>query len=60
MTWFADAGVSVHRLQKIAGHRDPRITERYLHPDIESLQDDGNAIAASTVPRGPQLRVVGE
>nr|WP_280204919.1 tyrosine-type recombinase/integrase [Nocardia farcinica] len=44
LTWFADAGVSVHRLQKIAGHRDPRINERYLHPDIESLQDDGNLL----------------
>ncbi|MGK8558900.1 tyrosine-type recombinase/integrase [Nocardia gipuzkoensis] len=61
LTWFADAGVPVHRLQKIAGHRDPRITERYLHPDIKSLQDDGNLLSQHLrSPRGPQLRVVGE
>ncbi|MFG3620409.1 tyrosine-type recombinase/integrase [Nocardia sp. NPDC047654] len=61
LTWSADAGVPVHRLQKIAGHRDPRITERYLHPDIKSLQDDGNLLSQHLrSPRGPQLRVVGE
>ncbi|MFI6215330.1 tyrosine-type recombinase/integrase [Nocardia brasiliensis] len=37
-TWFADAGVPLHRLQQIAGHTDPRITQRYLHPDIAALQ----------------------
>ncbi|MEU1545213.1 tyrosine-type recombinase/integrase [Nocardia sp. NPDC005745] len=59
LTWFADAGVPVHRLQKIAGHRDPRITERYLHPDIKSLQDDSNLLSQHLrSPRGPQLRVV--
>lgn len=26
LTWFADAGVPLHRLQQIAGHTDPRIT----------------------------------
>ncbi|MFI7671710.1 tyrosine-type recombinase/integrase [Nocardia sp. NPDC049526] len=29
LTWFADAGVPLHRLQQIAGHTDPRITQRY-------------------------------
>ncbi|MDO3647745.1 tyrosine-type recombinase/integrase [Nocardia mangyaensis] len=28
LTWFADAGVPVYRLQQIAGHTDPRITQR--------------------------------
>ncbi|MFG3620355.1 site-specific integrase [Nocardia sp. NPDC047654] len=45
LTWSADAGVPLHRLQKIAGHRDPRITERYLHPDIKSSQDYGRLLS---------------
>ncbi|NKY28530.1 tyrosine-type recombinase/integrase [Nocardia gamkensis] len=61
LTWFADAGVPVHRLQKIAGHTDPRITQRYLHPDIQALVEDGNLLSQHLrSPRGPQLRVVGE
>lgn len=31
LTWFADAGVLVHRLQKIAGHGSITTTQRYLH-----------------------------
>lgn len=63
LTWFADAGVPVHRLQRIAGHTDPRITQRYLHPDKKALQDDGNLLsihlrAPSRSPDGPQLRLV--
>ncbi|MGK8490438.1 site-specific integrase [Nocardia asiatica] len=45
LTWFADAGVPLHRLQRIAGHTDPRITQRYLHPDLEALRDDGNKLS---------------
>lgn len=65
LTWLADAGVPLHRLQQIAGHTDPRITQRYLHPDIESLQNDGNLLtihlrAPQRSPNGPQLRVVGQ
>ncbi|GAJ83825.1 putative site-specific recombinase [Nocardia brasiliensis NBRC 14402] len=63
LTWFADAGVPLHRLQQIAGHTDPRITQRYLHPDIEALQNDGNLLsihlrAPQRSPNGPQLRIV--
>ncbi|MGW0247588.1 tyrosine-type recombinase/integrase [Nocardia goodfellowii] len=63
LTWFADAGVPLHRLQQIAGHMDPRITQRYLHPDIEALQNDGKLLsihlrAPQRSPSGPQLRVV--
>lgn len=59
LTWFADAGVPLHRLQKIAGHTDPRITQRYLHPDMQGLNDDGNLLSQHLrSPRGPQLRVV--
>ncbi|MEU6563324.1 site-specific integrase [Nocardia nova] len=45
LTWFADAGVPLHRLQRIAGHTDPRITQRYLHPDIRALQNDGELLS---------------
>ncbi|MEU4345616.1 tyrosine-type recombinase/integrase [Nocardia sp. NPDC023852] len=45
LTWLADAGVPLHRLQRIAGHTDPRITQRYLHPDIEALRDDGQKLS---------------
>ncbi|MFE3099595.1 tyrosine-type recombinase/integrase [Nocardia tengchongensis] len=63
LTWFADAGVPVHRLQQIAGHTDPRITQRYLHPDKKALQNDGNLLsihlrAPNRSPDGPQLRLV--
>ncbi|MFI6959899.1 tyrosine-type recombinase/integrase [Nocardia sp. NPDC050408] len=63
LTWFADAGVPLHRLQQIAGHTDPRITQRYLHPDTEALQNDGNLLsihlrAPQRSPNGPQLRIV--
>ncbi|MFF2082871.1 tyrosine recombinase XerC [Nocardia sp. NPDC058176] len=63
LTWFADAGVPLHRLQQIAGHTDPRITQRYLHPDIQGLQNDGELLskhlqAPHRSPNGPQLRLV--
>lgn len=32
LTWFADAGVPLHRLQLIAGHTDPRITNAICTP----------------------------
>ncbi|WP_107656045.1 tyrosine-type recombinase/integrase [Nocardia suismassiliense] len=57
LTWFADAGVPLHRLQQIAGHTDPRITQRYLHPDIKALQNDGDLLSRFlTAPHGgPQI-----
>lgn len=45
LTWFADAGVPVHRLQRIAGHTDPRITQRYLHPALDGLRNDGDRLS---------------
>ncbi|MEV6279109.1 site-specific integrase [Nocardia sp. NPDC051832] len=56
LTWFADAGVPLHRLQQIAGHTDPRITQRCLHPEIQALQNDGEFLSASSA--GPQLPVL--
>lgn len=64
LTWFADAGVPLHRLQAIAGHTDPRITQRYLHPDIRGLQEDGELLSRflttpNSGPRIPELPVLG-
>ncbi|MFJ1454762.1 hypothetical protein [Nocardia sp. N2S4-5] len=57
--WFADADVPLHRLQQIAGHTDPRITQRYLHPDIGALQNASNLLSIHLrAPNGPQLHVV--
>ncbi|MEU6563331.1 tyrosine-type recombinase/integrase [Nocardia nova] len=42
LTWMADAGVSLHVLQKIAGHADSRTTERYLHPDRREVTGAGD------------------
>lgn len=50
LMWFADAGVPVHRLHRIAGHTDPRITQRYLHPDIRALVEDGNRLLSTFGP----------
>ncbi|MBF6298994.1 site-specific integrase [Nocardia amamiensis] len=57
LTWFADAGVPLHRLQRIAGHTDPRITQRYLHPDVKALQNDGQLLSRflTTPNSGPQI-----
>jgi len=37
LTWMADAGIPLHVLQHIAGHRQITTTQRYLHPDIRHL-----------------------
>ncbi len=41
LTWLADAGVPVHHLRKIAGHGSLTTTQRYLHPDRQSVTDAG-------------------
>jgi len=61
-TWMADAGVPVHVLRKIAGHGSLVTTQRYLHPDAQSIADAGTALSAHLTanwsPNGPQLRLV--
>ncbi|MFI6996215.1 tyrosine-type recombinase/integrase [Nocardia sp. NPDC050175] len=44
LTWYADAGVPLHRLQQIAGHADSRVTERYIRPDHTNLTEDGQLL----------------
>ncbi|MFJ9390257.1 tyrosine-type recombinase/integrase [Nocardioides sp. NPDC101246] len=33
LTWMADSEVPLDMLQRVAGHADPAVTQRYLHPD---------------------------
>jgi integrase len=69
LTWMADAGVPVHVLRKIAGHGSLVTTQRYLHPDAQSIVAAGQALSAhlaledgSLAPQrsqsGPKLRLV--
>ncbi|MEV1057820.1 site-specific integrase [Micromonospora chalcea] len=62
LTWMADAGVPVHVLRKTAGHGSLTTTQRYLHPDRQSITDAGAALSAHLKarrsPDGPQLRAV--
>ncbi len=59
---MADAGVPVHVLRKIAGHGSLTTTQRYLHPDMQSITDAGEALSLHLTmrgsPNGPQPRVV--
>lgn len=61
LTWMADGGVSLHVLQKIAGHADSRTTEKYLHPDHREVTAAGEKLSRHLRSRsGPALRVVGK
>ncbi|MFF5107329.1 tyrosine recombinase XerC [Streptomyces sp. NPDC000134] len=55
LTWFADAGVPVHVLRRIADHGSLVITQRYLHPDVRSITAAGTALSAHlTALRAPR------
>ncbi|WP_318209578.1 MULTISPECIES: site-specific integrase [unclassified Streptomyces] len=55
LTWFADAGVQVHVLRKIAGHGSLTTTQRYLHPDTHKITAAGAALSAHlSVLRAPR------
>jgi len=43
LTWMADSGVPSHVVQRLAGHTDPAVTARYLHPDMRALIEAGTA-----------------
>ncbi|NGY60404.1 phage integrase family protein [Lentzea sp. NEAU-D13] len=60
LTWMADAGVPIHRLQKIAGHGSITTTQRYLHPQYLALFEAANLLSAHLKePSGkPHLRAV--
>ena len=58
LTWMADAGVELHLLQRVAGHQDPAVTSRYLHPDHQAVLDVGTPCSMSgrrTRAGGPNL-----
>ena len=61
LTWMADAGVELRLLQRVAGHQDPAVTSRYLHPDHQAVLDVGAAYSrwwAQSGPDSPALRLV--
>ncbi len=59
LTWLADAGVPVHILRKIARHGTLTTTQRYLHPDRQSVTNAGDLLSRHLwSPNGPQLRVI--
>jgi integrase len=61
LTWMADAGVELHLLQRVAGHQDPAVTSRYLHPDHQAMLGVGAAYSqwwAQSGPSSPTLRVI--
>lgn len=61
LTWMADAGVDLHLLQRVAGHQDPAVTSRYLHPDHEAVLGAGAAYSrwwAQSGLKSPTLTVV--
>lgn len=53
LTWMADSGVPLHVLQRVAGHQDPAVTGRYLHPDTRALIDAATAFSAWWSTDGP-------
>jgi integrase len=61
LTWMADAGVELHILQRVAGHQDPAVTSRYLHPDVQAMLAAETAFSAwwsKSGPKSPTLGVV--
>ncbi len=55
LTLMAGAGVEQHPLQRVAGHQDPAVTSRYLHPDIQAVLDAGTAFSAWWSGNGPEM-----
>jgi len=61
LTWMADAGIELHMLQRVAGHQDPAVTARYLHPDTRAVLDAGAAFSrwwTGSQPEQPTLGVI--
>lgn len=56
LTWMADAGTDLYVLQRVAGHQDPAVTARYLHPDHAALLAAGSRFSAWWGLNGDQER----
>jgi len=59
LTWMADAGVELHLLRRVAGHQDPAVTSRYLHPDTRAVLEAGAAFSRWWSGSGPQRPALG-
>ncbi len=59
LTWMADAGIELHLLQRVAGHQDPAVTSRYLHPDTQAVLDAGTAFSRWWSGNGPERPALG-
>lgn len=46
LTWMADSKGQLYVLQRVAGHQDPAVTSRYLHPDMRAVVEAGSALSA--------------
>src|SRR5262249_10500935 len=46
LTWMADAGIPVRVQRQIAGHGSLVTTQRYLHPDAQSITDAVTGLSA--------------
>ena len=56
LTWMAYGGVPLHSLRKIAGHGTLATTQRYLHPDRQSLTNAGELLSRHLwSPNGPNF-----
>ncbi|WP_022880576.1 tyrosine-type recombinase/integrase [Gryllotalpicola ginsengisoli] len=59
-TWMADAGVPLHVLQEILGHKSVETTKGYLHPDhrhlAEAARQANQFLAAPPTRRGTTRR----
>jgi site-specific recombinase XerD len=53
-------GVDLHTLQKLLGHSDPRMTDRYAHLSQPFLLDAAKRLDSvlSLVPAAPELETV--
>jgi hypothetical protein len=56
---MADAGVELHLLQRVAGHQDPAVTSRYLHPDTRAVVEAGPAFSRWWSGSGPEKPTLG-
>jgi hypothetical protein len=43
--WAAKTDNPLYVLQRVAGHQDPAVTARYLHPDTAALVGAGTAFS---------------
>ncbi len=54
---MADSGIKVHVFQKIAGHGSITTTQRYLHPDQETIAEASGLLSSHLSERSrPKLR----